>query len=101
MTLFDGDFKGGQATLLKETKNAHKKETDETASFEIDFTLADLTKKFNKPGMEGLLMVNCELDPNLLIHQVSYLKKGQVKVANKILKDGRLGNRQSETQNVN
>lgn len=46
-------------------------------------------------------MVNCELDPNLLIHQVSYLKKGQVKVANKILKDGRLGNRQSETQNVN
>jgi hypothetical protein len=37
----------------------------EENEFEIDFTLSQLCKKFNKPGLKGLLMNTCDLGTDL------------------------------------
>jgi hypothetical protein len=64
----------------------------EKTEFEIDFTLAVICQKFNKPGLKGMLINNCELDSKLT-YRMTWDNPDMVKIINKVMPDGRLGER--------
>lgn len=69
---------------------------EEETEFEIDFSLQQICKKFNKQGLKGMLVNTCELGLDLNI-KLTHENEDTKKIMNEVLSDGRLGSRVSRS----